>query len=278
MLKPVKKHKLEGVRRLSAHSHLPLYVTGCQDGSIKLWEWSHQQPVQNVRPSGVFAKVNRVRFSLQGNKFGACDGDGNVALWQSANATAPFFTTQCHSKGTSDFNFQSGSSSLFCTVGHSNDGKNVALWDTLMPQRRSLVESYTFHESGASALLFAPQHYQMVTAGKKGHVAIWDIRQHRQLHSFKGHDHPIKCLALDPNEDFFVTGSVDGDIKIWSLSNYKCYYTFVEEHARHGIFKNISQGVLQVHVDAYNRLFSCGADGSLKVRQLPDRDFIASAI
>ena len=67
-------------------------------------------------------------------------------------------------------------------------------------------------------------------------------------------------------------------LQIWSLSNYKCYYTFVEEHARHGIFKNISQGVLQVHVDAYNRLFSCGADGSLKVRQLPDRDFIASAI
>ena len=52
------------------------------------------QPVQTVRPSGVFAKVNRVRFSLQGNKFGACDGDGNVALWQAANASAPFFVRQ----------------------------------------------------------------------------------------------------------------------------------------------------------------------------------------
>ena len=51
------------------------------------------QPVQTVRPSGVFAKVNRVRFSLQGNKFGACDGDGNVALWQAANASAPFFVS-----------------------------------------------------------------------------------------------------------------------------------------------------------------------------------------
>ena len=52
------------------------------------------QPVQTVRPSGVFAKVNCVRFSLQGNKFGACDGDGNVALWQAANASAPFFVRQ----------------------------------------------------------------------------------------------------------------------------------------------------------------------------------------
>ena len=59
--------------------------------------------------------------------------------------------------------------------------------------------------------------------GKKGQVAIWDVRQHRQLHSFKAHDHPVKCLALDPNEDFFVTGSVDGDIKvnIWFLLRFK---------------------------------------------------------
>ena len=52
----------------------------------------------------------------------------------------------------------------------------------------------------------------------------------------------------------------------------------MEEHAWHGIFKNISQGVLQVHVDAYSCLFSCGADRSMKVRQLPNRDFIVSAI
>jgi hypothetical protein len=60
-----------------------------------MWEWSHAQPVQNVRPSGVFAKVNRVRFTAQGNKFGACDGDGSVALWQAANASQPFFVSIC---------------------------------------------------------------------------------------------------------------------------------------------------------------------------------------
>ena len=62
--------------------------------------------------------------------------------------------------------------------------------------------------------------------------------------------------------------------QIWSLGNYKCYYTFTGEHSRHGIFKNISQGVSQVMIDEYNRLFSCGADGSMKVRQLPDRDIM----
>ena len=60
------------------------------------------QAVQSVRPSGVFAKVNRVRFTQQGNKFGACDGDGSVAFWQASNATTPFFVI--------------GNFRFFCTV------------------------------------------------------------------------------------------------------------------------------------------------------------------
>ena len=83
-----------------------------------------------------------------------------------------------------------------------------------MPQKRGLVQGFTFHDSGASAVLYAPQHYRLVTAGKKGQIAVWDVRQNKQLHFFKAHDHPIKCLAIDPSEEFIVSGSVDGDIKV----------------------------------------------------------------
>ena len=183
-----------------------------------------------------------------------------------------------------------------------------------MPHKRCLIQGFTFHEAGASSCLYATQHHQLITGGKKGFIGIWDMRHtQRQIHFFKAHEHPIKCLAIDPNEEFIVTGAVDGDIKvisiynrhtnlglfgnarkfpynpqyfatrnvliilqIWSLSNYKCHYTFTGEHSRHGIFKNISQGVSQVMVDEHNRLFSCGADGSMKVRQLPDRDIMFS--
>ena len=142
-------------------------------------------------------------------------------------------------------------------------------------------------------------------------IAVWDLRQQRQVHFFRAHEQAVKCIAIDPNEEFFVTGSITGDIKvhwffienmnvvtilpamqgsheciilteiplqIWSMNSYKCYHTFSDEHSRHGIFKNISQGVSQVFVDSHNRLFSCGADGSMKVRQLPDRDLIVNSI
>ena len=35
-----------------------------------------------------------------------------------------------------------GSSSLLASAGHSSDGKNVALWDTLMPSKRACVQAF----------------------------------------------------------------------------------------------------------------------------------------
>merc|ERR1711994_1033260 len=92
----------------------------------------------------------------------------------------------------------------------------------------------------------------------------------------------------------FCTGSADGDIKVsrdwwrvchltsvlvsywpmikvWDLNSHRIVHTYQGEHARHGLFKNISQGVAQVSL-IDGTLYSCGADGSMKMRKLPERD------
>ncbi|XP_075227186.1 rabconnectin-3 alpha isoform X2 [Lycorma delicatula] len=270
----VLKHRVDGIRRISAHPLLPLYLTGSQDGSVQMWEWGHQQAVTMARPAGTFAKVTRVRFSQHGNKFGVADGDGNLSLFQvglASTVSRPFFTYQCHNKVTSDFVFL-GSCSLVATAGHSSESKNVALWDTLLPQKKSLIAAFTCHDQGASSLVFAPQHQLLISAGKKGDVCILDVRQRQMRHRFMAHESPVKCLAIDPAEEFFATGAADGDIKVWGLTIHHLLFSFPGEHARSSFFKHIGQGVTQLHIDAAARLFSCGADGSMKVRQLPERD------
>ena len=65
----VKRHRLDGVRRLVAHPHLPLYVSGGQDGAVLLWEWSHNQQVQieNIASSKSYS-VNLIpHFNLMIN-------------------------------------------------------------------------------------------------------------------------------------------------------------------------------------------------------------------
>lgn len=83
----VLKHKVDNIKRMSAHPLMPLYLTGGQDGSVQMWEWGHQQVVCTPRPPGTFAKVTRCRFSQHGNKFGIADGDGNLSLWQASLAS-----------------------------------------------------------------------------------------------------------------------------------------------------------------------------------------------
>ncbi|KFB47233.1 AGAP010490-PA-like protein [Anopheles sinensis] len=276
----VLKHKVDNIKRMSAHPLMPLYLTGGQDGSVQMWEWGHQQVVCTPRSPGTFAKVTRCRFSQHGNKFGIADGDGNLSLWQvglASQSNRPFFTYQCHNKGITDFVFL-GSCSLVATAGHSSESKNVAIWDTLLPQKKALVSAFTCHDQGASSLAYAPQHQLLISAGKKGDVNIFDVRQRVLRHRFQAHEHPIKCLAIDPNEEHFVTGSADGDIKVWGLTVHTQLYSFMGEHARSSFFKHIGQGVTQLQIDQGGRLFSCGADGSMKVRQLPDRESIVHSL
>lgn len=71
-------------------------LTGSQDGSVQLWEWNHQQPLNTPRQPGTYAKVTRVRFSQHGNKFGVADSDGLLSLWQLGLTSAtskPFFVS-----------------------------------------------------------------------------------------------------------------------------------------------------------------------------------------
>lgn len=96
MLK-VLKHKIDNIKRMSAHPLMPLYLTGGQDGSVQMWEWGHQQAVCTPRPPGTFAKVTRCRFSQHGNKFGIADGDGKLSLWQvglASQCNRSFFVSQ----------------------------------------------------------------------------------------------------------------------------------------------------------------------------------------
>ena len=107
------------------------------------------------------------------------------------------------------------------------------------------------HDAGASSLLHASQHQLLISAGKKGQICIWDIRQAKLLNTFKAHDHAVKCLAMDANETILCTGSVDGDLKVWDLTWHKAVHSFPGEHSRHGLFKNISQGVAQVRIRTF---------------------------
>ncbi|XP_001378383.2 dmX-like protein 1 isoform X5 [Monodelphis domestica] len=271
------KKTINNVRRMASHPTLPYYLTGAQDGSVRMFEWGHSQQITCFR-SGGNSRVTRMRFNHQGNKFGIVDADGYISLYQTnwkccpvtGNTPKPYLTWQCHNKTANDFVFIS-SSSLIATAGLSTDNRNICLWDTLVAPANSLVHAFTCHDSGATVLAYAPKHQVLLSGGRKGFTCVFDLRQRQQRQFFQSHDSPVKAIAVDPTEEYFVTGSAEGNIKIWSLSTFALLHTFINEHARQSIFRNIGTGVMQIETGPANHIFSCGADGTVKMRILPDR-------
>ncbi|XP_073850191.1 dmX-like protein 1 isoform X8 [Macaca fascicularis] len=271
------KKAINNVRRMTSHPTLPYYLTGAQDGSVRMFEWGHSQEITCFR-SGGNSRVTRMRFNYQGNKFGIVDADGYLSLYQTnwkccpvtGSMPKPYLTWQCHNKTANDFVFVS-SSSLIATAGLSTDNRNVCLWDTLVAPANSLVHAFTCHDSGATVLAYAPKHQLLISGGRKGFTYAFDLCQRQQRQLFQSHDSPVKAIAVDPTEEYFVTGSAEGNIKIWSLSTFGLLHTFVSEHARQSIFRNIGTGVMQIETGPANHIFSCGADGTMKMRILPDQ-------
>ncbi|XP_069818776.1 dmX-like protein 1 isoform X1 [Dendropsophus ebraccatus] len=271
------KKQIKDVRRMASHPTLPYYLTGAQDGSVRMFEWGHAQQITCFRTSGN-SRITRLKFNHQGNKFGIVDADGFISLYQtnwkysaaSGSPPKPYLTWQCHNKTANDFVFIS-SSSLIATAGQSSDSRNICLWDTLVTPANSLVHAFTCHDSGATVMAYAPKNQLLISGGRKGLICLFDLRQRQQRHAFQSHDSAVKAIAIDTTEEYFITGSAEGNIKVWSLTALTLMHTFLNEHARQSIFRNIGTGVMQIETGPANHIFSCGADGTVKMRILPDR-------
>ena len=74
--------------------------------------------------------------------------------------------------------------------------------------------AFVCHDQGANCLTFAQQHQLLISCGKKGEINLFDTRNHELIREFQAHDSSVRCVALDPHEEFFITGAADGDIKV----------------------------------------------------------------
>ncbi|NXS53467.1 DMXL1 protein, partial [Brachypteracias leptosomus] len=191
-------------------------LTGAQDGSVRMFEWGHAQQIQCFR-SGGNSRVTRMRFNYQGNKFGIVDADGYISLYQTnwkccpltGTSPKPYLTWQCHNKTANDF----CSKYLRTIVMELNfffySYRNICLWDTLVLPTNSLVHAFICHDSGATVLAYAPKHQLLISGGRKGFTCIIDLRQKQQQQLLQSHDSPVKAIAVDPTEEYFVTGSAE---------------------------------------------------------------------
>jgi WD40 repeat protein len=174
---------------------------------------------------------------------------------------------RCH-KVINDFLFID-SSSILLTAGTSNDSYVVSLWDTLLPSNKCLIKSYREPDiPSAICACYSPLNHFAYSGNRKGEVSIYDVRMHKKIHKIVAHESAVKAIALDPDEYFLATGSSEGNVKIWNMKTFECVQVYHNEHTKSSLIRNFNSGVNQLYFTHDNQLISCGADGTLVIRNL----------
>ncbi|KAG0233631.1 regulator of (H+)-ATPase in vacuolar membrane [Actinomortierella wolfii] len=261
-----------------SHPNFPLYLTGHNPAldypSATLWQFG--QPRELNTYNGATGKVTKIHFDSFGQKFGATDVKGYMHLWRFDSNTLgskPFLTLPSHNKIARDFSFL-GSSSLLATTGHSADNKNVCLWDTLLPESKACTQSYKVHDGGGGySIAFSKRHHLVVSGGRNGEIAIFDVRQTRLLHTLHAHEMHVRSLYMDDEGGYFCSGSGEGDMKVWSLDTFEQLSSFENLQARNRFqlqtFDRIpvkAYGVAQIAA-SMDSFYTCGPSGFLRARK-----------
>ncbi|KAF9966919.1 regulator of (H+)-ATPase in vacuolar membrane [Mortierella alpina] len=261
-----------------SHPSFPLYLTGHNPDlnypCVTLWQFGQPNALNNY--SGTSSKVTRVHFDAHGQKFGATDVKGDLHLWRFDSNTIgskPFLSLTCHDKTARDFAFL-GSSSVIATTGTSGDGKNLAIWDTLLPKEKAQTKAYKVHDRGGGySLAYSKRHQLLVSGGRNGEICIFDIRQPRLLHTIQAHDMHVRSLYIDDAGLTLCSGSGEGDMKAWNLETFEQLSSFENLQARNRFqlqtFDRIpvkAYGVAQIMAtDDY--YYTCGPTGLLRAKR-----------
>ncbi|KAG0029994.1 regulator of (H+)-ATPase in vacuolar membrane [Podila clonocystis] len=261
-----------------SHPSFPLYLTGHNPTlgypCVTLWQFGQPKELNNY--TGTNTKVTKVHFDPFGQKFGATDAKGDLHLWRFDSNTIgskPFLSLTCHDKIARDFAFL-GSSSVLATTGSSGDGKNLAIWDALLPKHKAQTQSYKVHDRGGGySLAFSKKHQLLVSGGRNGEICIFDIRQPKLLHTIQAHEMHVRSLYIDEIGRTLCSGSGEGDMKAWNLETFEQLSSFENLQARNRFqiqtFDRIpvkAYGVAQI-VATDDYYYTCGPTGFLRAKR-----------
>lgn len=226
-----------------------LLASGCNDGSVKLWEVRSGKLLWLSTHAG---DVNRLSFSPDGLVLAGA-GDGNdccVYLWHVA------------------------SGNLLQTIPHPNsvavviwspDGQLLAsgdvegyvhLWAVHSGEPAYHVQTLAQHTHCADGLAFAPDSRTLASASWDGTVKLWEVPSGRLLQSLTGHTNRVGRVAWSPDGNMIASCGADESILLWDVRR-STYRPALRGH---------SSDVYDLAFTPDSRnLLSSSADGSLRV-------------
>ena len=185
-----------------------LLATGCQDGSVRLWDMATRREVCTLE--GHTQAINYVAFAPDGSALASGGWDMTVRLWDVARRSL-ITTFRGHTGMVKSLSFSPDGK----TLASGGTDSAVRLWDTVSKRGLTILRG----PSVTLVVAFSPDGKRLATGASDGTVRVWDPATRELVAMLRGHSAGIvRALAYAPDGQTLVTGGEDGTVKVWDVA------------------------------------------------------------
>ncbi|KAJ3068023.1 hypothetical protein HDU98_008798, partial [Podochytrium sp. JEL0797] len=206
----------QNVISVAASSNGQTVVSGCEDGSIKVWSVANGECTGTLE--GHTEDVCSVALSLDGRMVVSGSRDHTVKVWSVLKGVST--ATLC---GHTSFVNSVVMASNGETVVSGSDDETVRVWAVLDGR---CVATFVGHTGAVTSVAISGDGKTVASGSDDRTVRVWSVKDGKCFKTLEGHTQQVKGVDVSYDGSTVVSGSLDSKAKLWSVVDGRCLHTF----------------------------------------------------
>jgi len=212
---PLHSPSKAGITCLDLHpTHQDLALTGGMDSTVVLFNHATGKIVDTLK--GHKKKISSVKFHPTENVIFTASHDNTAIIWNSSRDEGKYavgHTIKTHKGPVVGVTIHPSGSYV---VTASQD-KSWAFHDVPTGKCKAQIIDEEKITAGFTRVSFHPDGLILGTGTQDSLVRIFDVKQQKNVHSFKGHSGAVTAVAFSENGYYLASADEQGGIKLWDL-------------------------------------------------------------
>ena len=209
-----------------------LIISGCKDGSIKLWNFSdinnnnnsddNDNEIEEINESLASKvmhddEINAIKFAPNGKIFASASYDKTIKIFELNNENNNFnmiHNLVGHKKGVTDISF-SPYAKILASCGTD---KLIKMWNLV---DFTCLNTYEGHLSSVLKIDWIYRGTHLISGGCDGLIKLWNVKTSENILTLDAHEGKIWALDINKKNNTsseklcIISGGTDGKIILW---------------------------------------------------------------